>query len=749
MTGPPSRRRARSTILLLAVAFLVGGAVACRGEAAVSTAGSAAPQSPPVSAVPGTAEAAGPIPAAPLISRGRPVTAAPGVDQPGGVADGHYCTYPAWRATSFPSWLAIDVGVGPSELLLSWNSGYTGDYTGDGSHPTYGIPAAYTIQVSSDSTNGADGAWETVVDVHDNRERTREHLIPFANRGWVKMTVSGVIPGTVEDRLAIDEIDLHDASKGTADSVFFMGDSITAAAYLRCDDVQPSFAQDVHQALPGHFPLMVDGGVGGVNSAYGDGVIDAWLADNPDLRVWAIGYGTNDAWQSVAPDTFESQLQTIVDRVKAAGRQPVLARIPYALKGPADANVQALNRVIDTLTARNHLTPGPDLYAWFRVHPDQLGTDGVHPTPAGSIAINRLWAEALLPGYRAATGTPAAQGSPPSATGNPAVAAAPASNGVAWNGSTRFLVGVNYPWRSYGNDFGRNAWGSYGVHDPKTYAAVDADFASMAAMGIQVVRWFVFADGRAGITFDPSGLPTGLDDAVFPDLDAALAIARRHHIGLDLVLLDYMFMQDARVDHGVQLGGHAAVIDRAAGQQALVDRVFTPLFERYGDNPSILSWEVMNEPEWALSDGGDPAASVSQPSTLANFRTFTRRVVDAVHRLTKSDATVGSADVKWLRDWQGLGLDYYQAHYYDWMASSSSDNLVKLPYAALRIDRPLIVGEFPAAGSKTASLAQYLDAFSSHGYAGAWAWSYGGVDANGRPDPTVLRAWSVAHAGGG
>jgi lysophospholipase L1-like esterase len=128
-------------------------------------------------------------------------------------------------------------------------------------------------------------------------------------------------------------------------------------------------------------------------------VIEDWLALNPDFHIWAIGYGTNDAFEKVPPALFDSQMQTLVDRIEAAGRVPVIARIPFASKGPADTDVQALNEVIDLVTARNGLLPGPDLYAWFSAHRDELGPDGVHPSDAGTRSINRLWYEALRPLY--------------------------------------------------------------------------------------------------------------------------------------------------------------------------------------------------------------------------------------------------------------------------------------------------------------------------------------------------------------
>jgi lysophospholipase L1-like esterase len=316
------------------------------------------------------------------------------------VVDGTYCA-PTWNASAFPATLALPVEPVRGDLLLEWNSGRTTDYISAPGAPTYGLPAGYSISTSADSTDGRDGTWREVVRVGGNTARTRAHRFPFAGARWVRMTVTSVVPGPLGNLLTIDEIDLHDAAVGADDSVFFLGDSITAAAFARCAPNQPSFAALVQRAAPGHFPAMIDGGVNGVNSGYGVAVIGDWLALNPDFHIWAFGYGTNDAWQKVNPATFTANLQTLVARIQAAGRVPILARIPFAVRGPADSDVQALNAAIDRVTAAHGLLPGPDLYAWFRAHREELSRDGVHPTDAGTRSINRLWYEALRPFYAA------------------------------------------------------------------------------------------------------------------------------------------------------------------------------------------------------------------------------------------------------------------------------------------------------------------------------------------------------------
>ena len=315
-----------------------------------------------------------------------------------GVVDRVYCT-PVWIGTSFPATLALPVEPVRGDLLLEWNNSGTHNYVTPAGNPTYGLPSSYTIATSADSTDGRDGTWREVVSVTGNTARTRAHRFPFAGSRWVRMTVKSAVPGPLGNTFAIDQIDLHDASNGTDDTVFFLGDSITATAFTRCPDNQPSFAELVHRAAPERFPAMINGGVDAVNSGYGVSVIKDWLTLNPDFHIWAISYGTNDAWQKTKPALFEAQLQTLVDRIMEDDHLPVIARIPFALKGPADVDVRALNAVIDRVAARNGLLPGPDLYAWFQEHPDELAGDGVHPTAAGARSINRLWYEALRPLY--------------------------------------------------------------------------------------------------------------------------------------------------------------------------------------------------------------------------------------------------------------------------------------------------------------------------------------------------------------
>lgn len=229
----------------------------------------------------------------------------------------------------------------------------------------------------------------------------------------------------------------------------------------------------------------------------------------------------------------------------------------------------------------------------------------------------------------------------------------------------------------------------------------------LAASGVQYVRWFLFCDGRAGIRFSPGGRPLGLDDFVFRDVDAALDVARRHGIALMFALFDFLWCGAVSATHGVQMGGRAHAIADSGHRDALLNSVMRPLLERYGNEPEIFAWDIINEPEWITT------------VDAADLRAFLRQSVALVHSSTRHPATVGSAGVRWRDRYAGLGLDFYQVHWYDGLKHQPS---LDTPVAHLGFDRPVLLGEFPTRGSKRTPDA-IVEAARSAGYSGAFYWS--------------------------
>ena len=202
----------------------------------------------------------------------------------------------------------------------------------------------------------------------------------------------------------------------------------------------------------------------------------------------------------------------------------------------------------------------------------------------------------------------------------------------------------------YGLDFGANVWGSHlGVSTRR--AAVERDFAEMAALGFRVARWFVFCDGRAGIVYDDRGLPAGLDPHFFADLDAALEIAGDAGIALDLVLLDHRVdvhrrARDARRSvHRRAARGAAAARPRARAARRRPDATRSsttwslrwsgataPGGERADLAPTIVAYELMNEPDFVIEEWErDLSRTVARPLPFEVVAGLVTRLSDVVH----------------------------------------------------------------------------------------------------------------------
>ena len=281
-----------------------------------------------------------------------------------------------------------------------------------------------------------------------------------------------------------------------------------------------------------------------------------------------------------------------------------------------------------------------------------------------------------------------------------------------------FFVGANLPWLRYGGDFGANRWATRGGLSQRGDAEATIDrLHLLKSSGVSVLRWFTLCDGRAGLQVEPDGTPAGLDDFFLRDFDTALDWVSRAGLTLLPVLLDFHWCHRRRDEGGVQIGGRRRVLASASAREALVDRVLAPLFARYGRDPLIHAWDLINEPEWATFGLGtwNPFVGV-QPSAM---RGYIRLAAERAHALAQQPITVGSASTRWLPLVVGLGLDFYQPHWYD---KFEARNPLATPVSALACDRPVVLGEFPTNGSAHPP-ERLLATARQAGYHGALFWS--------------------------
>jgi hypothetical protein len=280
-----------------------------------------------------------------------------------------------------------------------------------------------------------------------------------------------------------------------------------------------------------------------------------------------------------------------------------------------------------------------------------------------------------------------------------------------------FLSGVNLPWLDYGGDFGANAWQpGGGLALPERRERLRPVLARLAAAGISCVRWFWLCDGRAGVRA-LGNEPLGLDECALRDLESSLDLLGEHGLRVMPVLLDFHWFRRRKTVGGVNLRGRGGMVADAAHRARLLERVFGPILERFGSSDAIVAWDLMNEPEWATRGAGarKGASSVDQ----ATMRAFLGGLVDSAHRAARQPVTVGLASAKGLPLVRGLGLDFYQVHWYD---SVGREQAPDRPVSRLGLDRPVLLGEFPTRGSAFTAF-ELLQAARQGGYAGAFAWS--------------------------
>ncbi len=324
------------------------------------------------------------------------------------------------------------------------------------------------------------------------------------------------------------------------------------------------------------------------------------------------------------------------------------------------------------------------------------------------------------------------------------------NNTISWDGKNMYLLGTNMPWKNYGTDFGTGGWGKF-----TDWNDIGGNFQTMQAQKVNTARWFMFADGRYSPEFNAQGKVTGLDSQFFTDVDYAMWLGTTQHVYLMPCLLDFIAFGGIQSAGGVTGGGHSAIITDPVVQQSYLDNALKPLLQHVAASPyraSILAYDICNEPEWMIKEIGYGG---SLP--MAQVQTFVKRCADYIHQYGGGAyATLGSGTPWWTSNWKGLGLDFYQAHYYpnyDWHDGGYAGAAL-VPCSSLGLDKPCIIGEFTTAnpnyaiGNTTPLSAQWhLDTIYKNGYAGALGWSFVSVDSESdwRSFAPVLTAWANAH----
>ena len=320
-------------------------------------------------------------------------------------------------------------------------------------------------------------------------------------------------------------------------------------------------------------------------------------------------------------------------------------------------------------------------------------------------------------------------------------------------------VGVNYPWFSYGWDFGIAPPGWRGGNDPAWAAHIDQHLAHLSAIGITVVRWFILGDGltygtgpdapklnraaageSAGWRFDPPALAAEFREHFAAVLQSFAVQTTSQPVRLLPVLADYKICEsgvwpvsgdDSAIgqkvpDEGWVKGGRAEAV--TAGRQLFIERVLQPLLELSRGYPdTIYAWDVFNEPEW-VTNGWHPDRGNDHPVNESNMRAFLKDSMSAI-REAGFRSTIGFGMIETIRQTQ-LYADINQFHHYP----DGSRFLEQNPFDPRQ---PAIVGEFatstaedtwPELRQRSQRILERLKLAESQGYDLALPWSFQAED---------------------
>jgi hypothetical protein len=294
----------------------------------------------------------------------------------------------AWLSTAMPAWLAYDLSGVPADqrkrVLVAWYDGAALDFINPEPQESKHWPIDYTIELNSAAGGGdppSDG-WKTVETVTGNDRNTRQRLLDLDGANWVRMNITKSSSPTA---VGLD-LDVHSAPDGASDSWLLMGDSITfiSTSYLFSD--LPSL---VHDRAPERWPAIIPAAIGGTNTTTALDALEPTLAGYPG-RFVVLAYGTND-------HTSEFHMEELVQKVIAAGKVPVVPRMPWSsspniLQNDGPGN----NAIIDALYDKYpEILRGPDFWNFFMNRTDLISDGDVHPNEMGQEELRKQWAIAM------------------------------------------------------------------------------------------------------------------------------------------------------------------------------------------------------------------------------------------------------------------------------------------------------------------------------------------------------------------
>ncbi len=277
------------------------------------------------------------------------------------------------------------------------------------------------------------------------------------------------------------------------------------------------------------------------------------------------------------------------------------------------------------------------------------------------------------------------------------------------------MNGINTPWQNNANfkiDF---------LGTPHFYPAYwTSQFQNMETNKVNSVRIWVHGRGNNTPQYDGNGFALAPSQEFYDDLDFVLNLAVQHkiYVILNLWSFDMVLKSGFGQPGSTQFIQHRNTILDNNKTVSYLNNFLQPVIELHQDNPYLLAYEVINEPEaiWENSNGlVDDAINRNQ------MIAFIAKAAAKIHEVSnnKQFVTLGS---KWIvynsSNFNSYGgvispgdnytdaslqaqfndpnayLDFYSMHWYQWQSTGSPFNkTVSNLYPS--VTKPVLVAEYP------------------------------------------------------
>jgi hypothetical protein len=305
------------------------------------------------------------------------------------------------------------------------------------------------------------------------------------------------------------------------------------------------------------------------------------------------------------------------------------------------------------------------------------------------------------------------------------------------DGRAAFCSGMNVAWNDFGNDVADAAVN-------KAYFNTLLD--NVKAAGGNTVRWWLFTNASRAPKFN-NNLVSGLGTNSINNVKIVLDLAKEKNMTIVLCLFSFDLLQTSQ--YGVNAYNNKQMLTTDAGVKACVEKCIVPLVTAIGNHPAINCWEIFNEPEGMLQNGGWTNERIS----MYDIQRFVNRAAGAIHRAVPEVlVSNGSKSMFYLSPKIGKNyysdyelknaggdndgyLDYYQVHYYD---NEGAPGTQHSPFhhdaSYWQLDKPILVAEFGAKGYNNnfnmSSQECYKQVYN-RGYVGALSWTYSNTNGGG------------------